>query len=362
MRAAIRTALLLAVASLPAPLLGQGLTVQSTVDTRLQGALGTIANIAGRLGGTNMHDIPQTTYVSGHKLRTESANTATIIDADAGRILTIDNKERTYTSMTFEELATAMRTAQQNARSGAMQSSGASAPSDASGSKSEMNVKYKVETDRTGQVESIAGYDAERMLLTITLQAEATPESGKSEEVGSLVLLLDQWISKDAPQAAAMVEFQRAYAKKAGKVFKDQVQGVQSIFAADPRLKGGLEAATIEMGKLQGTPLRTVMYFTLVPAGSAFDRAAALTDGKAATPDDKPKGGGGLGGMFGRLKAAAQEAGKGDANKPAGPPKQATLATVTDEVRSITAGAVAAELFAPPVGYREVKPPQGRPY
>lgn len=360
MRAALRTALLLTVGVLPAPLLGQGLTIQSTVDTRLQGALGTIANIAGRLGGDNMHDTPQTMYVSGHKLRTESTNTATIIDADAGRILTIDNKERTYTSMTFDELAAAMRTAQQNARSGAMPSSSASAPGDAS-AKSDLNVKYKVETDRTGQVENIAGYAAERMLLTITLQGEAKPESGKSEEVGSLVLLLDQWISKDAPQAAAMADFQRAYAKKAGKVFKEQVQGLQGVFTADPRLKGGVEAAATEMGKLQGTPLRTVMYFTLVPAGTAFDRAAALTDGKAASPDDKPKGGGGLGGMFGRLKAAAQEAGKGDGSKPAGPPKQATLATVTDEVRSITAGAVAADLFAPPVGYREVKPPQGRP-
>ena len=58
--------------------------------------------------------------------------------------------------------------------------------------------------------------------------------------------------------------------------------------------------------------------------------------------------------MLGRLKNAAAEASKMGDPKPEGPPKQGTLVTTTEEVKSITPGAVAASLFAPPAGYREV--------
>jgi len=145
-----------------------------------------------------------------------------------------------------------------------------------------------------------------------------------------------------------------------GQAFTSPTQSFQAVFAVDPRMKTGMEAAAKEMAKLQGTPLRTVMYFSLVPPGDRFDRKLALNDASAAEAeakakqDDKPKGGGGFGGMLGRLKSAADEASKRTDTKSAGPPKQATLATITDEVHSITPGAVPPELFAPPAGYRDV--------
>jgi hypothetical protein len=116
------------------------------------------------------------------------------------------------------------------------------------------------------------------------------------------------------------------------------------------------------MAKLQGTPLRNTMYFTLVPPNTPFDRKLALNDVSAATAkddkakseDNKPKGGG-FGGLVGKLKAAAEEANKQPDKKSSEPPKQGTLATVKDEVSSITPGPVSADMFAPPAGYREVK-------
>ena len=86
--------------------------IRSTADVRLFGAPGTVAKFAARLGGNNMHDTPTTTIISGHRMRTESGNTATIIDADAGRIITIDTKEQTDTFITFDEMAAAMRRAE----------------------------------------------------------------------------------------------------------------------------------------------------------------------------------------------------------------------------------------------------------
>ena len=95
MRSTIRKTLALAVAVFPAPLLAQGLTIQSITDVRFHGGLGTLMNIASKFGGGSLHDMPTTTYLSGHKIRSESGNTATIIDVDAGRMIAIDNKAKT---------------------------------------------------------------------------------------------------------------------------------------------------------------------------------------------------------------------------------------------------------------------------
>ena len=363
MQSTARRVLVLTIATLPAPLLGQGLTIKSITDARFYGGLGAVVDIAAKFGGAKMHDLPTTTYLSGHKLRTESGHTATIIDADAGRFISIDNDAKTYSSITFDDMAEAMRRAQASAKQD--QAKAAASPKQASKDpKGDVNMKYKVDADRPGQHERIAGYDAERMFLTITMEAEATPEGGKTEQVGSIVLLIDQWISKEAPQSAAMADFQRAYAQKAGQAFKSQTQALQAAFAGDPRLKGGLEAASKEMAKVAGTPMRSTIYFTLVPAGMQFDRKLALNDVSASNAkdaksaaEDKPKGGG-FGGLVGKFKAAAEEANKNADNsnkKSSEPAKQGTLATVKDEVSSVTPGPVSADLFAPPAGYREVK-------
>jgi hypothetical protein len=368
MRAISRTAIALAIATLPASLAAQGLTVQSVSDVRFQGALGTMVDIAAKFGGGSTHDIATTTYLSGHKMRTESGNTATIIDADAGRIINIDHGKKTYSSITFDEMAAAMKQAQQegaarasskaNNANNAKSASNAANPKSSDAPKGEMNYKYHVDTDRPGQHEKIAGYDAERMFMTITVEAEATPEGKKTEQVGSLVFLLDQWISKDAPQSRAMADFHRAYAEKAGSAFREQKQALQAAFASDPRIKGGFDAAAKEMAKVEGTPLRNVVYVTAVPAGMQFDRKVALNDaGAGEKPDkaneDKPKSGG-FGGLVGKLKSAAEQANKQGETKSSDAPKQASLLTMKDEVRSITSGAVPSDMFAPPAGYREV--------
>lgn len=353
MRALSRNALVFAAAAFPTTLAAQGVTVRSMTDVAFHGALGAIAGIAAKLGGGgDMREISSTTYVSGHKLRTESGTTAMIIDVDAGRVTNIDNKAKTYTSMTFDEMAEMMKRAQQSAK----QQMKEEQAKDPNAPKGDVDVKYKVSVDRPGQREKVAGYDAERMFITITMEGEATPEGEKSEKVGSLVFLLDQWVSKEAPQYLATQEFQRAYAAKAGQEFRSQTQALQAAFASDPRIKDGFEAAAREMAKVQGMPLRTTTYVSGVPAGMTFDRELALNDGAAAPAKEKtekPKGG--LRGLVGKIKNAAEEANKQPEQTP-GPPKQGTLVTVKDEVQSITPGAVPAELFVPPAGYREIKP------
>lgn len=353
MRKQISFALLLTAVTLPSVVLAQGVTVQSVADVRFMGALGTAANLAARLGGGSMKDIATTVYVSGHRMRSETSLTGSILDADAGRITSFDHKEKTYYSMTLAEMAAAMQQSMQSAK----QSAAKDKAKDPKATEDEMKVSYKVAVDRTGERAKIAGFDAERVFITVTMEGEAKSEGKKDEPVGSMVFLMDQWLSKDAPQIAAMTEFQRAYSQKAGQEFRANIQGMQAAMAADPRMKDGFAAAQKEMAKINGIALRSNTHVVLLPVGLEFDRKLALGDGAAAATakkDEKPSGGG-LRGMMGAIKAAAEDANKQDqANKNA-PPKQATIMMVTDEVKSITRGAVAAEMFAPPAGYREVK-------
>jgi hypothetical protein len=141
-----------------------------------------------------------------------------------------------------------------------------------------------------------------------------------------------------------------------------------------PSLMEGMEAAGREMQKISGIPLRSATHFVLVPPNMAFDRALALdraTTSAAATsapataatpaePAEKKKSGG-FGGFMKKLKSVAVEAGKqmgrsGQSGGASAPPQQSTLVVMTDEVKNISTGAVAAAMFAPPDTYREVRP------
>ena len=363
MRSFTRVALFTAAAALPAQVVAQGVTVQHVSDVHFQGALGTLVGIAAKMGGANTHNIVSTTYVSGHRMRTDNEESGTIIDLDAERITNIDNKAKTYSSMTFTELGDAMRQATSAMREDQAQArgtNGRAAPNTtgSSDSQDKMHVTYKVAVDRTGAHQKIAGYDAERVFITISLEGDTVRSDGKTDEVGTLVLLLDQWMSKGAPQIAAMAEFQRAYAQKLGKEFQSQARGLQSAFAADPRIKEGFDAAATEMKKVDGIPLRSTTYVVGVPAGVTFDRQMALGNATAsaakddtAKKGDKPKSG--FGGFLNAVKAAAENADK-PAKSDSTPPRQGTLLVLTDEVKTITSGAVPDAMFAPPAAYREV--------
>lgn len=354
MRTLIRSAVVAVAIALPSAAFAQSLTIHSVVDMQFQGALGGIMNMAARMGGASLHDVPTTTYLSGHRLRTDNDQSGTIFDLDGKRIINLNHKDKKYSVMTFEEMRAMLERATQQAEKDRAKN----AKGNKDQSNDSVNVQYSVKVDRTGERQKVAGYDAERVFITIKMLAEATPENGKKEEVGSMVFLLDQWISTSAPQIAAYQEFYKAYSEAFGTEFRAQTQSLQAAFNSDPRLKDGFEAAAKELQKVQGISLRSTTHVVLVPAGMEFDRQAALNDAAASAAkaeaekkDEKPKSGG-LRGMMGAMKAAAEQASKQDNSKQSGPPKQSELMVTVDEVKSISTGAISADMFAPPAGYK----------
>lgn len=354
MRTLLRSALVAATIAIPTVSFAQGLTIESVVDMRFQGALGTIVNMAARMGGTSLNDVPTTTYLSGHRMRTDDGKSGTIFDLDGERIITLDHKDKKYSVVTFAEMREmfdkAMREAEKdrakNSKNAAKESSNDS-----------VSVSYSVKVDRTGERQKVAGYDAERVFITIKLLAEGSQDGGKKEEVGSMVFLMDQWISKNAPQIAAYQEFYKAYSQKLGQEFRSQAKSMQAAFNSDPRLKDGFEAAAKELQKVEGISLRSTTHVLLVPAGMELDRQLALNESAASSAkaeaekkDEKPKGG--FRGMMGAMKAAVEQSASKDEDKASGPPKQTEMMVMVDEVKSISTGAISADMFGPPAGYK----------
>jgi len=334
-----------AAALVPAVLTAQGVTVKSSSSIKGSGALGMVFRMAG--GGSNM----TATYVAGHKMRTDAKDRSTIIDVDGGRITNIDQKQKTYSTATFEEMAAAMEAAQEN-----MKAERAKDARKAENQKpSDVEWQADVSAEHTGEHQRIAGYDAQQMLVTVTVTAH---EKGKPAppNQGALVAFMDIWTSSDAPNAAAMEEFGRAYARRMKTEFSSQMKGLEAAFSADPRMKTALEGTAKEMAKVKGVALKSTTSMIVVPEGMKFNRQLALgasdkADAEAKADEAKPKP---KGGFFGKLKAAAEQAEQSQSKNANAPAAQGTLLSFTSEVQDIQKG-VPADAFSVPAGYREVK-------
>lgn len=354
LRTVLATALAAAAPLTTSALSAQDVTVHSTSTVRFYGGFGKLMSMAARFGGKNLNEpIAGTTYISGHKMRSDNGDNAAIIDLDAGRWINIDNKAKTYTSMTFEEMSAMLHNMADSIKAGSREAAAKEKSSDAKG---DVDLKYQVKVDRPGEHAKIAGADAERVFMTITTTANVTPEGEKTQEAGSMVFFVDEWVSKDAAQVAAMREFQKLYVQKLGQEFQGTVKSLDAAFSANPQMREGFEAAAKERAKVPGVSVRSTTYVAFVPAGMTFDRQLALNDGASAAPAPEPeqKKGGGLRGMMNRVKQMSEEAKKQE-NAPASPPKQATMSTVKTEVDRIETGRVDPSLFAPPAGYKEVQ-------
>jgi hypothetical protein len=296
-------------------------------------------------------------------MRTDDASTSTITDLDARRIVVLNHTDRTYTSVTFDEMIAAMKTAGSGmtASNDQRQSAGNNSAAD--------QVTFRFNVDRTNERQDVAGHAATRVFLTAEMEGEYTPEgSTERQKGGSLVVLTDMWTSSDVPAYRALSSFQDASAKEFANATSALMQGFAAAFADDPRLKVAFERSASEAKKIDGMAVRTVTTFVSVAPGQKFDRALAMGPAKQGPSVAQQAARGALGRLRSAASAAAASATGGSASgqqnqaqtaDPNAP--QATMFTVTSELRNISTTSLDASLFVPPAGYKELKqPPAGR--
>jgi hypothetical protein len=326
------TAVLLALAALHAPLAGQGVTYVTVSKPEMAGAMGMVA----RMAGGAMGETKVTTSMQGTLYRTDEGEaTSTIMDMAAGRYTFLDHKQKTYYSMTVEEMV-----AQAKAAMGQLSEARQDQP------------LPEIQVERTGKTQSIEGYPAEQLLMWMKSAAAAGAGAPPQEgETGTMAFLTETWFSKDFPGYSELKKAQEAMAT-------DAAAGMAGAMAGDPAMAEWGKRMAEEMKGLEGIPVRTVTYFVMVPPGVEFDRDALLASA------DQPVGGGGggaaasaagaarqaLGGLMGRRRQQQEQP------APDAAPTQNVIMRVTQTVKDVKTGAIPDDRFQVPAGYREAAP------
>ena len=272
--------------------------------------------------------IKTTTRVSGHLMRTDNDNEATIIDLDQEKIYTLDTKKKTYSVMTFEEMRQKMASAMAEAKQ--KQAAGEEKPP-------EMRASADVKVTETGRTENISGFDCKQYLMAM----DVTLSSEKDQQSATMSTTMEMWLSKGVPGVDEVRAFNMEMAKKLGTAdVARQMFSQGSGNEQSAELSANMSQMTTEMKKLDGFPLRTVMY--------VGDPEAA----KKEAMGEKPEGGGGLGGMFKKMGPFGAKGGEEGA-EPGGAPG-GVMMKMTTETESIETKPIDPKVFAVPDGYKQV--------
>jgi len=268
-----------------------------------------------------------TTRVSGDFMRTDDGDQATIVDLAGEKILTLDNKKKTYSVATFAEMKQKRERAMAT-----VQGKKAEKPQ-----ATDVSMKTDARVTDTGRSETIQGVACKQYLLEL----DVTMKSEKEQGAGTMSTLSEMWMAKDVPGSAEVNAFHRRMAEKMGTASIAQQwsagggQGPTQSFGAD------MQKMADEMKKMEGHAMRTVMYF----GGADAAKKEALGE---APP--QPEGGGGTGGLAEMLKKMQQnpqaQGGQGEGG--------GVMMKITTETTKISTGAIDPKAFAVPGDYKLV--------
>lgn len=329
-----------------APLSAQDVRYETVTKLEMPGAAGVAMRMAARLGGGSSETV-ETTSIKGRKMRTDAENTSTIVDLDQQRFVWLDHDAKTYTTYTFDELLQKSQEAAAAAQRDAQQASGTD------DARARLDFRFSVEPGNDRQ--RIAGYDADRFFLTMEAEGAYAPEGqAETQEAGMLVVLVDMLTSTDMPAFRAKSAFDDASAQQYAEAGAAMTQAMAAMFAEDPSMQVAFEQSVSEARKIEGMPVRTVTTFVSVAPGQRFDRArvtepAAESRGPSVAEAAGRAAMGRLGGMLGGRNRQQAEPEPAEASQPT----QATIFSVTSEIRNVSTDNLDASLFEIPAGYRE---------
>jgi hypothetical protein len=351
------------------------------------------------LGGFGNGTSTQTRVVSGDKSRSDEEFTYTgrfkslagggkprssvsITRIDKEVLWTLDPEQKQYQEMSFAEMRKTLLEAPEAEREQAPQPEAKDA-----------EMTFTVDVKKTGAKETINGFPAEQVIITCT----GTPKSGgKEEKSGAVKLVMDQWLTQDAPGAAEMEAFGRQFAEKLGLD-----PGLSKVSGMARAMYGeGMKELGANLKDLKGFAVRSTFTIETSPETAAEMEKTAEEREKAAQQakadrekarqeeakedqqqdqqDAKDIGSSVLsspgsatskiGGLLGRKAARtaqkqADEQAEKKAEEKASSDKKAAkgpLFKVVTEVLSITTSPAPAGSFDVPAGYKLQKTNEGR--
>lgn len=316
-----------ACAALVVPALRADVKTREKTTFALEGVMGGLVRTFG--GKAAKEGITSDVALKGNRKSSISDVAGQIIDLSEQKVYTLDVRKKEYKVQTFAEI----RAEFEKARADAEKQAKDVKPEDKEqADQAARQMDFEINVKKTGEKKSLAGYDTEEAVVTVTGH-----EKGKTlEDGGGFVMTSDMWM---APKIAALDElgqFQLKYMRAVyGEAFVADMQQMASVMAMYPSFKTMATQMQTEGQKLQGTALSTTVVFEAVKSAEQM---------KAAESQKDSGGGGGLGGMLGKKLMGNR----------AQPTQRTKVMTTTHEMLSV-ATSVSAEDVAMPAGYKEKK-------
>lgn len=201
------------------------------------GALAGMMKFAGAFNKQLREPMVSTVAVKGNRLANISRENINIIDIDKETITDINLKDRTYSVITFADMAAAMQKMMERV------DKNAAAQADAN---------VKVDVKETGQSKVVNGFPSKQFIITIDL--EATDQ--KSGQSATMTTSSEMWLT---PNIRGYDEVKNLYLKMAQKIaFTPGGLGMGMTMGRADLAKGFARAGR-EMAKLDGIPVMTVI-------------------------------------------------------------------------------------------------------
>lgn len=253
----------------PAAKAQEDLRYKTITTTEYAGFMGT----AMRMSGENMGPDTTTSWIKGLKRREDQGNgkASWIIDLETMDMTRWDHEDESYWMLNFQQFI-------QSADSSRAEIQGEMTDED----RAMMNsFEPSLEVDRTGETRMIDGWEAERVIMTMKLEASQDEMSEEDMEqdpmaammgTSAMVMLSDMWISDDLPGYEQMQEALGDQAQD----FAAGSGGMESLMAGYPQMAALSEQMQEEMEGLDGQTVLSTMYLLMMPSGGVLNRDSIL--------------------------------------------------------------------------------------
>ena len=226
------------------------------------GAMAQMMRVAGAFSRQLREPVKNTVIVKGNRMVTLSADSAHIIDLDKETITDVDFKKKTYSVLTFAQMAEAMKQAAAKMQDATAQAQAQTADQP----KPEMD--FKMDVKDTGQSKVINGLNAKQFILTFEMEG-TDPKTGQK---ASTVVTADTW---SAPSIPGYDEVKNFYMRMGQKM----AWTPGAFGMAQPQLARGMAQVSKQTAKIEGVPVLQITRMSL--KGDGMDQMQAAQAAQA---------------------------------------------------------------------------------
>jgi hypothetical protein len=321
------------------------------------------------LGGTNFADSTgtTTTMISGDKSRTVTETkmqsklvgflarnavgpTAEIVLLGDDKIYHLNIGKKQYTETSFEQMRSQIQQAQDKMSANA--DNRQQQPAAVDQSKCTW-LPAQVSVNKTGEKAQVAGYDAERTIVTATQPCQNKDDGS----ICDITLVLDMWTAAGFAQSPEVRKFYADYASRMGfdqASLQDSSQKAKALFG---QYQGIWTEVSGKMQSIKGYPVKNG--FTMAMGGTQCKDPKAQQS-QSSSGDSSSSGGGGLAGaVAGGLGGLFHKKSDSDAPPPPAappvplPPGEVALMTVTSQLVSVSTDSISPDAFAVPADFKK---------